>query len=56
MPKTRMVSYLKREAAEMVARGEMPSRDEFLRSVAEARKMYQAQLRFERLRSAKVTQ
>ena len=54
MPKPRMVSDLKREAEEMLARGEMPSREDFLRAVAEVRKEYQAKLRFERLKRAKV--
>jgi hypothetical protein len=56
MPKPRMVSDLKREAEEMVANGEMPSREDFLRSVAEVRKEYQAKLQFERLKRTKVVQ
>ena len=47
---------LRREADEMVARGEMPSREDFLRAVAEVRREYQAKLRFERLKSNKVLQ
>ena len=56
MPKTRMVSDLKREAEEMVANGEMPSFEEVLRAVAEVRREYQAKLRFERLKRTKVVQ
>jgi len=56
MPKPRMVSDLKREAEEMVAKGEMPSLEDFLRAVAEVRKEYQAKLRFERLKKTKMVQ
>jgi hypothetical protein len=56
MSKTRTVADLKREADEMVANGEMPSLEDFLRAVAEVRKEYQAKLRFERLKTAKVIQ
>jgi hypothetical protein len=56
MPKPRMVSDLKREAEEMVAKGEMPSLEEFLKMVAEARREYQAKLPFERLKRTKVVQ
>jgi hypothetical protein len=56
MPKPRMVSDLKREAEEMVAKGKMPSLEEFLKMVAEARREYQAKLQFERLKRTKVVQ
>ena len=56
MKKPRTCADLKREAYEMVARGEMPSCEDFLRAVAEVRREYQAKLRFERLKSTKVLQ
>ena len=56
MSKTRTVADLQREAKEMVAKGEMPSLEEFLKMVAEARREYQAKLKFERLKRTKVVQ
>jgi hypothetical protein len=56
MSKTRTVADLQSEAEEMLAKGEMPSREDFLRAVAEVRKEYQAKLRFERLKRTKVVQ
>ena len=47
MKKPRTSADLKREAEEMVAKGEMPSREDFLRAVAEVRREYQAKLGFE---------
>jgi hypothetical protein len=56
LSKTRTVADLKREAAEMVAARTMPPFEEVLRAVAEARREYQAKLRFERLKRTKVVQ
>jgi hypothetical protein len=56
MPKPRMVSDLKREADEMVANGEMPPFEDVLKALVDARRVYRAQLKFMRLKKAKVVQ
>jgi len=52
----RTVADLRREANELVARGEMPSFEEVLRAIAEAKKVYRAKVRFERLERVKAVQ
>ena len=54
MPKPRMVSDLKREAEKMVAAGTMPPFEDVLKALVDARRVYRAQLKFERLKRAKV--
>jgi len=54
MSKTRTVADLKREAEEMVARGEMPPFEDVLKALVDARRVYRAQLKFLRLKKAKV--
>lgn len=51
--KIRTVADLRREADELIARNEMPSFDEVLKAVAEAKKVYRAKVRFERLKRAR---
>jgi len=54
--KTRTVADLRREADELIARNEMPSFEEVLRAIAEAKKVYRAKVRFERLKRAEEVQ
>jgi hypothetical protein len=52
----RTTADLKREAEEMVAAGKMPTFEEVLRAVAEAKLVYKAKAKFERLKKSKVKQ
>jgi hypothetical protein len=52
----RTTADLKREAEEMVAAGKMPTFEEVLRAVAEAKLGYVAKAKFERLKKSKVVQ
>ena len=54
MSKTRTVADLKREAEEMVAAGTMPPFEDLLKALVDARRLYRAQLKFLRLKKAKV--
>ena len=54
MKKPRTCADLKHEAEEMVARGEMPPFEDVLKALVDARRVYRAQLKFERLKRAKV--
>jgi hypothetical protein len=54
--KTRTVADLRREADELIARNEMPPFEEALKTIAEAKKVYRAKVRFERLKRARVVQ
>ena len=56
MKKPRTCADLKREADEMVARGEMPPFEDVLKALVDARRVYRAKVRFERLKSTKVVQ
>jgi hypothetical protein len=56
MKRKRTTADLKREAEEMVAAGAMPTFEEFLRAVAEAKLVYVAKAKFERLKKSKVMQ
>ncbi len=53
---TRTIADLRREAEGLIANGEMPSFEEVLRAVAEAKKVYRAKVRFERLKQTKRAQ
>jgi len=54
MSKTRTVSDLRREAEEMVAAGTMPPFEDVLKALVDARRVYRAQVKFLRLKKAKV--
>jgi hypothetical protein len=56
MKAKRTTADLKREAEEMVAAGKMPTFEEVLRAVAEAKLGYVAKAKFERLKKSKVVQ
>jgi hypothetical protein len=52
----RTTADLKREAEAMVAAGTMPEFEEVLRAMLDAKKVYRANVRFERLKKSKVKQ
>jgi hypothetical protein len=54
--KTRTVADLRREAAEMNSRGEMPTFEEVSRAIADANRLCRAKIRFERLKTSKLVQ
>jgi hypothetical protein len=56
MKRKRTTADLKREAEEMVAAGKMPQFEEVLRAMLDAKKVYHANVRFERLKKSKVKQ
>jgi hypothetical protein len=56
MKRKRTTADLKREAEAMVAAGTMPTFEEVLRAVAEAKLVYKAKAKFERLKKSKVMQ
>jgi hypothetical protein len=55
MKKQRTCADLRREAEEMVAAGTMPPFEDVLKALVDARRVYRAQLKFMRLKKAKVT-
>jgi hypothetical protein len=56
MKRQRTTEDLKREAEAMVAAGTMPEFEEVLRAMLDAKRVYRANVRFERLNKSKVMQ